>query len=457
MIIFGNLLINTENGYPTLLFNLISFRRRILGQNESKLVQGMLDKNSVYANFTLEEQVLFEKLTSERQFLRDKEIKRVEKLLLDKQKEEVTNTRDDFRFTVQITHACNMKCYYCFEEDYRNYTFMTEDQVDAIQNFYYIASYESGVTAHIPYIRITGGEPLLNDQTVRIVNYISEKWNTSKLILYTNGVNLLKYYNELPISKIHEFCISLDGIKDIHLARRYNNKKVSDDIYHDIINGMKKLLSNGQSVRIKVTIDKHNYSFVSDLLEYLKNEHILDNPNLNNDINVVNDFSNPLDINEKYNNAEDIEKMKSYFSNELGMHNMNFYQCFSCLTTILGREHNSKMLPRYNRCDTRFLSNYFFSPNGSVYLCDCLDVQKGIVGTYYPEVSFNGEKVMELANRNVFDDQECKKCIYKFVCLGGCPMIAEMKGVKKYCGGFKNSGLIDQFSYLYLGDKKSNA
>jgi len=457
MNIYGNLIVNTSSNYPPFLLNLSSFRRRILKKTELRILLGMIEKKQNYANFTEEEKELHAKLINERQFLENEELRKIEKLLYERYKEELSITREDFRFSIQLTHACNMNCYYCFEEDYRSHTFMNEDQVDAIQEFYYIASYESGVVARTPYIRITGGEPLLNKKTVRIINYIASKWPLSKLILYTNGVNVLKYYDLLPFSQIKEFCISLDGIKDVHLERRYSNKKVKDSIYDDIINGIKKLLTNGQNIQIKVTIDKTNYIFVSDLLNYLQIQQILNSPNCTYNINVVNDFQNPLDINEQYNSSDDIAKIKSYFADDLGMHNMNFYHCFSCLSRILERDHNSRMLPNFNRCDTRFLSNYFFSPNGSVYLCDCLDVQKGIVGTYYPEVSFNGEKVLALANRNVFEDEECKECIYKFVCLGGCPMIAEMKGVKKYCGGFKDSGLIDQFSFLYLGDKKSNA
>ena len=114
---------------------------------------------------------------------------------------------------------------------------------------------------------------------------------------------------------------------------------------------------------------------------------------------------------------------------------------------MIGRPNNEPFLPRHIRCNTGVLSNYFFAPDGKVYFCECMQKDKGVVGTYYPEITINRELVEQLASRSVLRNEKCRECPYKFVCLGNCPKSAEAKGLEMSCGVFAEPDILGNLEF----------
>jgi len=356
---------------------------------------------------------------------------------------------DNLDFTIGLTMDCNMQCYYCYEKEFRDKkSHMTRERIDAIFDFYAFCRTEYGSKGSVSEIGITGGEPLINRETARLVKYISEKWSDSKVTVITNGVNLLKYYDELPIGKSLEFIISLDGLKDTHLKRRYSGIAVDERIYDDIIAGIKRLLSDGVSVKIQAVLDKNNYHELPQLYEFLLTEGILTSPTCTFKMAHVMDFANQYGINEDFNNKQEILMMQNYLVDNNMPYNVSFYG-LAKLFELIVRPANEPFIPECNICNTGFLSKCFFAPDGNIYFCNSFNEGKGIIGTYFPKVSVDKDVVSLLASRSVMNHTKCRKCPYKFICLGNCPKTSEGLGEEMTCGIFSDPDIMSNLEFNY--------
>jgi|GEM_PF-1068708 len=449
MLIFNNLLINKNSDrFQPFLFNLLSGRRRLLNDDEVALVVSMAEKDGPHA-FSEAEANLYNQLIREKQFLTDEQRRFFEAKLTESGYFDIKSKyADDYSFSVELTRACNMQCSYCYVgsrlNDGRS---MTKEHIDAIYEFYRTYADDESKIVKTPLIRITGGEPLVNRETAGLINYLASRWVNAKLILFTNGVNLLKYYDALPLARIEEVHVSLDGVKDVHMERRYSGGKRDDAIYDNIIAGVQQLLADGIKVKIKPILDKTNYIRFRDFHEFLAAKGILDSPNCELLPGIVVDFRHPLDISPEHNSEEDIVKIQRY---------MESFDCaaptfpsFTTLLKVLGRPVNEPYKPEHQRCNGRFLSNYYFSCNGKVYFCDCINENDGVVGTYFPGISIDEAAVSGLLNRSVMRIEKCKSCAYKFICLGGCPLAARTKNEEVSCGIFADENILDNLEFDY--------
>lgn len=449
MLIFNNLLVNKNSDkFQPFLVNLLSGRRRLLNDDEVTLVRSMSNKDRP-ASFNEAEAELYNKLIIEKQFLIDETRRLIEDKLIESGYFNLKNKyAEDYRFSIELTRACNMSCSYCYVRSRLNSgQNMTKDHVNAIFEFYNTYADDKNKIAETPYIRITGGEPLINRGTVDLINYIASKWEKSKLLLFTNGVNLLKYYDDLPLSRFGEIHISIDGIKDVHMNRRFSGVKPDNRIYDEIISGVQKLLTDGVNIKIKTTLDKTNYRRFEEFKDFLEENDISNSPYYEHLPGITLDYQNSLDISEQSNNKYDIRKIQKYIA---GLNPISpTFPSYSTLFKVLNRPKNEPYIPKYQRCNSQFLANYYFSCNGKVYFCDCVDENDGVVGTYFPNISIDETAVSNLLNRSVMRNERCKKCAYKFICLGGCPISARTKNAEMSCGIYADEDILDNLEYDY--------
>lgn len=447
MLIFNNILINKNScRFQPFLLNLISGKRRILNNYESNIIKFMKNDES---KLNREERYLYSKLVKEEQFLTDEDRYKIEQELIRCGKFSVEEKNADYySFSIELTRNCNMSCPYCYVKCRLNVEkTMTIEHIDSIYNFYLKNCDNYNKIYNTPYIRITGGEPLISEESIKLINYVAKKWNDSKIILFTNGVNLLKYYEIIPFKNIQEVHISLDGLKETHMSRRYSVKNKNYKIYDNIILGIKKLIHDEINVKIKATLDRTNYLEMLKFKEFLIDEGIYDSEYVELLPGLTLDYKNKLDIMESCNNKCDICDMKNYLE-KYNISTLTFPSAIN-LFRILSRPNSEDFFPKIQRCDTSFLSKCYFSCNGKVYFCDCINENEGIVGTFYPEISINSNEVDKLINRSVINSKKCKKCPYKFVCLGGCPLSSRTKHEEMSCGIFGDEELLDDLEFNY--------
>jgi len=458
--IYNNLIINWKSTkYQPFLFNLVNGRRHLLSDDEMSLIVSMVEKQS-HALYSGEELSLYNKFISNKQFMTDEsraviESKMIESGLFVQQ----SAYADDYSFSIELTRRCNMSCSFCYVKDQAfSKPCMTEAHIDAIYKFFETYADDMSKVNGTPLIRVTGGEIFENEKIIDLIAYILKKWPKTKLILFTNGVNVLKYYNKIPLQNISKVCISLDGIQDIHLARRFPNKKVDVNIYTNIIRAIKKLLEDNIPVKITTVLDKDNYLDYENLQNFLKNEKISQYSIYENTLHSTFDLKNPLEINEDFNNKNDMFTIQKYLR-EKNIISYSLFLSSAKLYELMLRPLNERMIPEYQRCSGQLLSKYVFACDGNIYFCNCVKDGDGIIGSFYPDISLNKNTADFHLNRSIWNHELCAACKYKFVCLGGCPLSVIAKHSDIACGIFADEEVLDnlEMNFFHIPAKKAES
>ena len=445
--LFNNLLINMNSvRYQPFLINLISGRRKLLSGSEFILVKSMLKKDT--NKFNEYEHSLFCAFRAEKQFVTKEDRITIEKKMCEGGYFENSDTyTNDYSFSVEITRNCNINCVYCYVHKRRNPSMsMTKFHIDRIYDFYSKYADDKNKIYNTPFIRVTGGEPLVNHKVVSVMNYLSRKWPNSKMRMITNGVNLLKYYNYLPTDKLDSVSVSVDGKQDAHRKRQLQSSLFNTDVHDDIMKGIKLLLDNGINVTLSSKVDKSNYREYPEFVNFLKNEGFFAYANFRMEAGIVNDFSNPLDINDNFNSLADIYKINDFFV-DTGCQVRIVLSSLVKLYQAIYRKQNTPFLPKHHICSVKILSKFYFACDGNVYFCDSPDEDKSAIGSYLGESSLDIEAARKLLSRNVVLHEKCRHCIYKFVCLGGCPMSARIKSEEMTCGAFSCEEILDNLEF----------
>lgn len=149
---------------------------------------------------------------------------------------------------ISVTDRCNLRCFYCMPKDYKNFIntqeILTDEQILKLCQ----ALIQSGITN----IRITGGEPLIRKNIVKLLYQISQLKNLTSLSLSTNGVLLQKYAKELQICKLKSINVSLDS-----LDRNKVIQNCTKDCLDQVLAGLSSIQAyNSTQIKINMVIDK---------------------------------------------------------------------------------------------------------------------------------------------------------------------------------------------------------
>lgn len=136
--------------------------------------------------------------------------------------------------TIRITNKCNLRCTFC-----EIWKLNTPDELNR-QHLFTIADELKRIG--VPYVTITGGEPLLRDDIEDIGMYFSQKGILTNL--NTNGTLITKE-RAIRLCQAYQYIrISLDGIGEAH-----NKIRGTRSAYSLVCQGIQNLLN----VRIKKT------------------------------------------------------------------------------------------------------------------------------------------------------------------------------------------------------------
>lgn len=165
---------------------------------------------------------------------------------------------------ISVTDRCNFRCTYCMpKEEYQNFDFLPKNQIMSYEEI------SSVVRTLIPMglkkIRITGGEPLLRKDLVKLIEMIRELESSIDIAITTNGVLLSKYAHELAKAGLSRVTVSLDSFTDDLF------KKMSDSNYsvNDVLDGINSAIKCNLPVKINTVVKKGvNEHEITDLVEY---------------------------------------------------------------------------------------------------------------------------------------------------------------------------------------------
>lgn len=127
---------------------------------------------------------------------------------------------------ISLTDKCNFRCIYCMPEEGVE-PLRHEDvlSIDEIARLVRVAA-SMGVKS----VRLTGGEPLVRNGVVNLVEQISDIAGIENISITTNGVLLPKMANDLKRAGLHRVNISLDTLDAKQFAQITRVGKLEDTL-----------------------------------------------------------------------------------------------------------------------------------------------------------------------------------------------------------------------------------
>lgn len=314
--------------------------------------------------------------------------------------------------TISTGMACNYSCDYCYEKKYEPRIIQQIDYpMRNVDLFYmeYCKIYDK------PFIygniAIIGGEPLLQVNE-KILASVLERWKENKIIISTNGVNILELWDKIGKANI-ELHVSLDGKKVTHYKRRHTNVPYA---YEKTIEGVKRAIEQGITVHIMSVFFPENKDEYSAFFDELENIGWLKYPNLYLNFMLKTNAGNDLyDIKYFKECIEAVVYLKNIDNRILRANITKMIPGISCFST-------DKTMPKCSvfKCDKLYKPSYVFNPNGEVSVCTMTNSSKLVVGKCYPEIEINKAIIDTLQKRNILNMEKCINCKYALICRGGC-------------------------------------
>lgn len=155
------------------------------------------------------------------------------------------NRRIDY-LRLSITDLCNLRCIYCMPEEgvpkLRHDDILTYEEISRIAHI--------AVGMGITRIRITGGEPLVRRDVIRLCEDISGIRNLKSLAITTNGALLARFAKDLHRAGVQRVNVSLDTLHPEKYARITRR-----DVFHEVWRGIEAALEAGlRPVKLNVVV-----------------------------------------------------------------------------------------------------------------------------------------------------------------------------------------------------------
>ncbi len=167
---------------------------------------------------------------------------------------------------ISVTDLCNLRCQYCMPED--GVCKLEHEDVLSTEEFYEIA--KAFVELGVNKIRITGGEPLVKNGIVELVEKIASL-GLKDLAMTTNGLLLPKYAEDLKKAGLDRVNVSLDTLD----AEKYSKITRGGDLFK-VLKGIDEAKRVGLTpIKINsVLIGDFNIDEIENLVYITKEEDI---------------------------------------------------------------------------------------------------------------------------------------------------------------------------------------
>jgi molybdenum cofactor biosynthesis protein A len=161
-----------------------------------------------------------------------------------------------------VTDRCNLRCFYCMPEEGLNW--LSRAQLMTYEEMLQTCALLVGMG--IEKIRITGGEPFVRKDIMKLLTAISKLDGLKELTLTTNGVLTAPHVNELKQIGVKSVNLSLDTLD----AGRFFSITKRDE-FANVMATMDELLKHDIEVKINaVVMDGKNTQDILPLVELTK-------------------------------------------------------------------------------------------------------------------------------------------------------------------------------------------
>ena len=167
---------------------------------------------------------------------------------------------------VSVTDKCNLRCIYCMDD--KDNTFLKNDDKLTDDEIYRIVKESSELG--IKKVRITGGEPLVRPNLVKLISRINSISGIEEIYLTTNGILLADMIDELAANGLKGVNISLDSLKE----ERFN-KLTRLGKLNKVLESIDKATALGIKVKLNtVIVNDINKDEIIDFVNFTKEKNI---------------------------------------------------------------------------------------------------------------------------------------------------------------------------------------
>ena len=115
---------------------------------------------------------------------------------------------------ISVTDRCDFRCVYCMAEDM---TFVPRKDLLSLEELSLIG--RAFVALGVDKIRITGGEPLVRNNVVKLLDDLGQLPGLRELVMTTNGSQLPKLAKRIRAAGVKRLNISLDSLNEAKFRR----------------------------------------------------------------------------------------------------------------------------------------------------------------------------------------------------------------------------------------------
>ncbi len=167
---------------------------------------------------------------------------------------------------ISVTDRCDFRCVYCMAEDM---TFLPRRDILTLEELALIG--RAFVELGAQKIRLTGGEPLVRNNVLALINELGALPGLRELTLTTNGARLDKFAQPLRDAGMDRINISLDSLR----PDRFRQITRTGDLA-DVLAGI-RAAQRAQFTRIKlnaVIMQGRNDDEILDLVDFARSENL---------------------------------------------------------------------------------------------------------------------------------------------------------------------------------------
>ena len=124
---------------------------------------------------------------------------------------------------LSVTDRCDFRCVYCMSEDM---VFLPRQQILSLEELYRLGRVL--VSLGVSKIRLTGGEPLIRQNIVWLVEKLANLEGLKELTLTTNGSQLARLAQPLKEAGLSRINISLDSLQSERFSQITRTGKLSE-------------------------------------------------------------------------------------------------------------------------------------------------------------------------------------------------------------------------------------
>ena len=169
---------------------------------------------------------------------------------------------------VSVTDRCDLRCIYCMQE---KMTFLPKKEILTLEEIERLC--DNFIQLGVKKIRLTGGEPLVRKDIMKLINKLNLKLgntNLKEITLTTNGTLLSNFAKSLKDNGVNRINVSLDTI----IEKKFNKITRFGDL-KKVLNGIDEAQKNEIKIKINtVAIKDFNEDEFINLIEWSNKKNI---------------------------------------------------------------------------------------------------------------------------------------------------------------------------------------